>query len=268
MTEAIVRNVISEDDFSFLYGFSIFETFLINKKSKVFLLEKHVERLYNSILFFKLEISYNREELFSFILNQIEAEHLCDCILRVTVSAGNKIKGIKPEFYFTTRENPYTLEKFSIGSKIKVSETKKSESSILLKHKTSNYLENYYILLNAIQDGFDDAILLNSLHFITETTKCNLFFVKENILYTPDLSGGVLPGIIRSFIIDLAKKKHIICQEGFYTVDDLYHSDEIFITNSVIGIRHVAVIEEKIINNGLEGNITKSLKKELNLKLL
>lgn len=257
------EDVIPKDDFAFLYGFSIFETFLVDKNSNIFLLEKHIERLLNSISFFKIEYNLNKEDLIKLIFKYISENKLCNVILRVTVSAGNKTKGIPPNIYLTQRKNTYTKEQINTGCKLHISDIRKSETSILLKHKTSNYLENFWILQNAINDGYDDAILLNSLNFITETTKCNLFFVKDNILYTPDINAGLLPGILRSFIIDTAKKKNITLNEGTFTVDELVSADEIFVTNSVIGIMHVTSIENKMINNANQGIMCKMFKGEI-----
>ena len=166
----------------------------------MFLVEKHIQRLQNSLSFFNIKLNFTNNDLINLIYNYINDNKLSNIILRITISAGNSQKNINPGIYFSTRSNPYSTEAIDLGCMLQISEVRKSESSILLNHKTSNYLENYYILQNAKKNGFDDAIILNSVSNITETTKCNLFFIKDNILYTPDIKAGVLPGIIRGWV--------------------------------------------------------------------
>jgi branched-subunit amino acid aminotransferase/4-amino-4-deoxychorismate lyase len=257
-----IDSIIKTEDMGFLYGFSLFETFLINNRSKVFLIEKHIQRLQNSLRFFKIKLSYTDDDFINLIYNYINDNKLSDIILRITISAGNEQKNISPGIHFSIRSNPYSKEVIDLGCMLQISEVRKSESSILLRHKTSNYLENYYLLQNAKNNGFDDSIILNSVSHITETTKCNLFFIKDNILYTPDIKAGVLPGIIRNWVIEKANQKKISCFEGFYTKEDLFLADEIFITNSAIGIMYVKKIEEKLINIGQAGELTSLFKKE------
>lgn len=257
------KNYVTSEDMGFLYGFSLFETFYVNKNSKVFLLEKHIDRLLNSLLYFNIQISFSKEEFINFICKYIKENKLSNNILRLTVSAGNKQKGIAPEIHFSVRSNPYTTELIDAGCKLQISNVRKSESSILLKHKTSNYLENYYLLQKAINNNFDDCLLLNSLSKITETTKCNIFFVKNKVLHTPDIEAGVLPGIIRNWVMKTSKQFQISSEEGFYNIENLYLADEIFITNSALGIMHVKTIEAQLINNGEAGEMTTLFKKEL-----
>lgn len=186
-----------------------------------------------------------------------------DEIGRITLSAGNKNKGILPTLSFSFRKNNYTFEKIEKGCNLHLSEVKKSENSIILRHKTSNYLENYFLLQTAIGNGFDDVLFTNSKGQITETSKCNIFFVKNGTLYTPNLSCGLLHGIIRSWLIDRANACGIKCIIGNFNTENLLDADEVFLTNSAMGIMHTRSIDKKIIGLGNAGEITKLFKEKL-----
>ena len=160
----------------------------------------------------------------------------------MTISFGDAAE-IKPSVHFSCRENSNSGSS-DHGYRLHVSKTIRNETSILSAHKTGNYAENYLALKAAASLGYDDALFLNSKQNIAETTKCNLFFVKNAILYTPDLSCGILPGVVREFVIQRAKALGIAVNEGKFTLGNLAEAQEVFVTNSVIGIRRVSVIEE------------------------
>ncbi len=246
---------ISTSDMGFLYGFSLFETFLVNENGNVFLLEKHIERMHSSAVYFGIDFPI---DIIDVIKKYIIEQNIKNKIVRITLTAGNKQKNIKPSIVFTNRENIYTQENIANGCKLKLSEVRKSESSIIIKHKTGNYAENYFLLLEAIENGFDDVFFLNSKDEITETSKCNIFFVKNDTLFTPNISCGLLPGIIRQWVIENSQK----CVEGNFNLGDLLNADEIFVCNSAMGIMHVSSIDKK---SFVLGRITKLLQLEYNL---
>lgn len=102
---------------------------------------------------------------------------------------------------------------------------------------------------------------------VTESSKCNIFFVKNDTLYTPEISCGLLPGIIRAWIIKSTNRYGLKCIEGDFNIDDLLYSDEVFVCNSAMGIMHVKTIDGRIIGLGNIGEITKLLQKELFLNM-
>lgn len=151
---------------------------------------------------------------------------------------------------------------------MRVSKTIRNETSLLSAHKTGNYAENYLALKAAVSRKYDDALFLNSKLNIAETTKCNLFFVKNEVLYTPDLSCGILPGVVREFVIQRAKALGVAVCEGKFTLENLAEAEEVFVTNSVVGIRRVSVIEESAdhiwFKEKMAGRITAMIQKEYN----
>jgi len=229
---------ISTSDMGFLYGFSLFETFLVNENGNVFLLDKHIERMRSSALYFGIDAPKDISEI---IKKYICEQNIKNKIVRVTLTSGNKQKEIKPSIFFSNRENIYTPRKIANGCKLTLSEVRKSESSIIIRHKTGNYAENYFLLQSAIENGFNDVLFLNSKGELTETSKCNLFFVKDDTLFTPNISCGLLPGIIRQWVIENSQK----CVEDSFNLEDLLNADEVFVCNSAMGIMHVNSIDEK-----------------------
>jgi len=248
---------ITTEDMGFLYGFSLFETFLINKNSSVLLIDKHLKRLFNSIKFFNFDIDIKKDEFEFMLIKYINDNYIKNKVMRVSVTCGNKLKNIKPSVIINLRDNPYASnEVYLRGLKLTISECKRNESSHIVRHKTANYLENYLAWQQASQNGFDDAIFLNMKNYITETTKSNFFIVKDEILYTPDNECGILPGIIREWVIEKSKDMGIKCVKGNYVTKMLTESDEVFVTNSVIGIIPVCCIENYFNKDVLPGKIT------------
>ncbi|MFZ5988990.1 MAG: aminotransferase class IV [Bacillota bacterium] len=251
-----VGNTVYTDDFGFLHGFSLFETFLVNRHGGVFLLDNHIDRLFNSMNHFDFKIGFTKEDFKGFVLDYIKDNGIVNRIMRVTVSYGNSLKGINSQVHINLREYCLTPDDYKKGYRLKVSDVRKSEYSYVIRHKTANYIENYLIAQKALKDGFQDAILLNSKENITETTRCNLFSVKGSIIYTPAVKCGLLPGIIRDWVIEKAKDSKIQVLEGEYHIHDLLEADEVFVTNSVIGIMGVYGIEDKTFKQRCKKSIT------------
>jgi branched-subunit amino acid aminotransferase/4-amino-4-deoxychorismate lyase len=169
---------------------------------------------------------------------------------------------------YTTRNFDYSQELISKGAKLCISDVKKSKSSIVIRHKTSNYLENLIVLQKAKEESYDDAIFLNEQGFVTETTKANIFGVIDNNIITPKLECGLLPGIIREWVINNSFQFGCGCVEDEITQDRLKNFEEVFITNSIFGAMHVWKIDEKIINKEKCGKITHEINKFLHKKIL
>ncbi|MCX7923714.1 MAG: aminotransferase class IV [Clostridia bacterium] len=248
---------IPVDDMGFSFGFNLFETFLVSNSGKVFLLDRHIDRLFDSIKFFEFDIDFGKDELSSVIVSYIEQNKVRDKILRVSVTAGNKMKGLKSAVAITCRNNTYKPEDYVKGCRLTMAGFGKNEESPIVSHKTGNYLENYLALKQANSNGYDDALFLNTEGFISETAKCNLFFVKDNILYTPDVSCGLLPGVVRQWVIESSESMGIQCLQGNYATEPLVNADEVFVTNSAVGIMHVSSVDECSIKDGTVGKITK-----------
>ena len=231
---------LKSDDWGILYGFGLFETFLVNYQGTIFLLEEHLSRLLSSARFFKIPVVTEPDQLKEMIAGYLNEQQLWGKIVRLTLLAGNQQSA--PSWHFSWRDSLYDQESYQRGFKISVSPIRKSSSSILLAHKTNNYLENFWLSQRALQNGTDDLLFLNTENWITETTKSNVFFVKKGIIYTPQLDLGLLPGIMRGWVLREAARLGLQVVEGLYSLDEILNADEIFLTNSAFGVMPVTEI--------------------------
>ena len=187
---------LSINSMSLNYGFSLFETVkLFNSKGQM--LNEHINRLNNSLKC--LNIDHKLE------INSIKAsiEELI-CALEVENGA-IKIMVVEDEGSFNTlisySARIYKEKLYRLGYKITLSSFKSNESAPLTYHKTSNYGHNILALRDARTRGFDEAIFENSKGFISEGSLSNIFLVKDNIVYTPNIESGILNGLMRSLLI-------------------------------------------------------------------
>lgn len=238
------KDTVSINDMAVQYGFSVFETFLIDGSNNIFLLDKHIDRLYRSMDFFGFHFSYEKKDMIDFIKNYVSENSIKGKVLRITVTYGNKSKDIESSVIVNYRENQYTNKNYEDGLKLYVSNNKTNENSNIVFHKTSNYLENLLIGKKAKDDGYDDAVLLNSKARVAETTRSNIFYVSRGILYTPSMDCGILPGITREWVIEECNRIGLKCQEDEFTLNTLLNADEVFLTNSIMGIMPVNSINE------------------------
>lgn len=255
---------ISVYDMGFLYGFSLFETFLVNGDGSVFLLEEHIDRLYDSCTFFNFKIGVNKSELVKSICEHINSNNISKEVLRLTVTFGNKDKNIEPSFVFTRRKG-YTDDIYTKGLKLHVSKCIRNGNSLIIRHKTGNYLENFLVGRQASAEGYDDAVILNVSNEITETTKSNIFFYANGKIYTPAIDCGLLPGITRNWVIEELTAGGVSVVEGRYSMDELMKSEEVFVSNSVMGIAPVCLVNwndgNKAFKNGcISGMLIKKYK--------
>ena len=255
------RQYIDADDFAVQFGLSLFETFLVGIGCRIFLLERHVDRLYRSLDHFNIDLAIRKDEFRQSVENYVRVNALERKVLRVAVTAGNRYKGIMPSILFSERDNPYCDESYKRGISLMIADFRRNETSPLVMHKTGNYLENLTAYGTARDKGCDDALFLNSRSEITETTKSNIFFVSKGTLHTPALDCGLLPGIIRGWVIEKAASIGISCAEGRYSLDELLDSDEVFATNSVMGVMPVACVNGHKKSATGENSVTRALMK-------
>lgn len=241
MVEFSFSNVPPYDDYAFLYGFSLFETFLVSNSGNVFLIDHHINRLFKSIEFFELECTFNKNDLLSSILRYIQEENIKNKILRLSVTFGNPTKNITSKAVLSIRDYNASPEHYNII----VSDIPRNEKSFIVHHKTSNYLENFLQAKEAAKKGYDDILFLNTAHQVCETSKCNIFMVSDNTLYTPKIECGILPGIIRNWVIRNIETFGYKLFEGSFDIDFLLSCSEAFMTNSVIGIIPIKSINYK-----------------------
>lgn len=137
-----------------------------------------------------------------------------------------------------------------------MSSLRQSSGSLFSRVKSTNRLLYEISFQQAKQKGFDEAIILNERGYITEASRSNVFFAKDNNLFTPSLDCGCLEGVTRKIIFEQAKKHKINISEGKFTLFDLYEADEAFLSNSLMGVMPLAQAEDRVVNNGKAGELT------------
>ena len=204
-------------DECFQFGLGAFETIGIEKGTPI-LLEKHLKRLERAADFQK-----KRPEV------QKEFDGLEHCALKLMLTKENAV--------YSLRANHYTPENYEKGFIMDVSKVKRNETSPLVYHKTMNYGDCILEKRNATAAGMDERLFLNTKKQISEGTVSNVFFVRKGVIYTPKVSCGLLPGILREYLCDTEE-----VEETYIYVQDLKWYEECFVTNSLMGIMPVRQI--------------------------
>lgn len=232
-------------DGGFYFAQGVFETILI-KKEAIFL-EEHINRLNKSIDIMNLGEHIDTK----FIKNFIKEEKLKNIVLKIVVTEKNIV--------FSTREIKYSKEDYENGFKIKLSSVLRNPTSRMTYIKSLSYNENLYEYNKANKEGFNEVVFLNIYDNIAEGATSNIFIIKDKKIYTPMISDGILPGVVRNWVIENFK----VCEKHL-NKKDLYSADEVFITNSVLGIMKVVQFEEKKYNTNVVEKIRSEYEQFIN----
>jgi len=218
----------------------VFETFLVMENGTVFMLNEHLKRMKKSITELELGETPDMEKVGGQILELADKDEYRDRVLRLEYASDPEGH---PNLSVHVREKS-EIARSDRPLRLIVSEARRNPKSHIVSHKTGNYLENRIALKKAGKLGFDDALFLNVDRLIAETTSSNIFIVRDQTLITPNEESGILPGIVRSWVIENARRKGIVVLVMPCDVEELRDADEVFVTNSVIGIRSVSEIVE------------------------
>lgn len=227
---ASIENPILSVDDGFNFGLSFFETFYISKY--IVFLDEHLTRINSSLIQFNIPIHIDRQ----LILDLVSYYDLKDIALKLQVSEKNIIA--------STRPITYTPPYYEKGASLMTSPIIRSSHSELVRHKSGNYGDSILALRKAHDLGFDDYLFYNELGHITETSIANIFILKDNQLYTPSLSDGLLPGVVRYYIL----KKFPVIQSSL-TKEFLLNCDGAFMTNSLVGLVKIHSIDSHVLPN-------------------
>ncbi len=250
-------------DYGFLYGYGLFET-MRAYGGTVFRLDSHLARLKKSAD--RLGIAVEAAELSNAVKGTLLKNRLKDARIRLTVSIGEG--GMVPDPSSCTKTTvlvaaaryvPYPPEVYRKGFRLIVSSIRRNSQSPLPCMKTANYLENMLARQEAKAAGVDDALLLNEKGQIAEASASNFFLVSGNTLKTPPPESGILPGITRDVILELAKQLGVKAIEADSHMEELSTADESFLTNSIIEVMPVISIDRRTVGSGKPGTITVKL---------
>jgi branched-chain amino acid aminotransferase len=261
---------ISVFDHGFLYGHGLFET-MRAYHGTIFLLQRHLKRLLSSAAVIGLEARLADVDLGKACSDTLKANGLEDARLRLTVSRGevDSFPGssidINPTVLVTARSySPLPAQIYGNGFKVGVSSFRRYSQSPLSRLKSTNYLINLLARMESKAAGLDESLLLNEHGFLTEGSISNVFFITDSRLVTPPLESGILLGITREVVMELAGNLRINATEEKVRLKDLGYFDEAFLTNSVMEIMPLVEVREddgKIITigSGRPGGLTKKL---------
>lgn len=262
---------ISVFDHGFLYGDGIFET-MRAYDGVIFMFDEHLNRLFRSAAFISLDIGRSISDIKIAIYETLMANSLSNAYVRLSISRGYGPIGIDPDlckentFVIITNEfksypNAYYLE----GIDTIISSVRRNPPEALNPQiKSLNFLNNILAKIEAKKMQAMEAIMLNMDGFIAEGTISNIFFAKDEILYTPSINCSILDGITRGVVINLAKRNGIKIIEGQFRLEELFNASETFLTNSSMELMPVRKVNDKKYSVGKIYNfLHKEYKKEV-----
>jgi len=257
---------ISIFDRGFLYGDGLFET-MRSYEGRVFRMDAHLERLYSSMKTLKIRQRISAKELERAVYDLLSVNNLMDASVRLNVTRGisrNRAFSIsknEPSNVIITSRPfvPRPASFYEKGIKINISRYIRSGRTFVSNVKVPNYLQSIIARNEAMPKGFFETIYLNEDGDITDGSVSNIFMVKGDMLATPSIDCGVLPGITRGTVLKLASFAGLPVSEGRFDPSYLKNADEVFITNSLIEIIPVTKVDDKEIAGGGIGCSTKRL---------
>lgn len=260
---------ISVFDHGLLYGDGVFEG-IRAYNSRVFKLDEHLERLYNSARAIMLKIPLTMKEMREAVLMTIRANGLNNAYIRLVVTRGKGDLGLDPKkcpkptvFIIVHKITLYPKELYYKGMEVVTVPTIRNlVSAIDPQIKSLNYLNNVLAKIEANLAGMPEAIMLSKDGYVVECTGDNIFVVKKGALITPPTYLGVLAGITRNTVLELAEKLKIEAKEDVFTRYTLYTADECFLTGTAAEIIPVVKIDDRVIGDGMPGKLSLKLMKE------
>ena len=254
---------VSVFDHGLLYGDGIFEGIRFYN-GRVFRLEEHLSRLWDSARSICLEIPMSRKEMTEAVLETIRQNRLRDGYIRLVVTRGVGNLGLNPE----QCKNPsviiiaatialYHEDFYRKGlSIVTVATRRTSPASLNPAVKSLNYLNNVMARIEANLASADEALMLNDEGNIAECTADNVFVVKHGQIFTPPITAGALRGITRSLVFEIGAELGVKVVEANITRHDVFVADECFLTGTAAEIVPVAKVDGRSIGNGKPGSLT------------
>jgi branched-chain amino acid aminotransferase len=260
---------VSVFDHGLLYGDGVFEGIRVYD-GRVFELDAHIKRLYESAKAIRLTIALSQSELIGAVREAVEANSITDGYVRLVVTRGVGTLGLNPFicensciYIIADAIQLYPKELYEKGMKVISATTVRNHPlAIPPQAKTMNYLNNILAKIEALDNNVPEAIMYNHEGYVAEASGDNVLIVKNGIIYTPPAEAGALPGITRDIVIKLAKEENIQVVEKNLTRFDLYVCDEFFLTGTAAEVIGIVEVDGRIIGDGKPGRITSLLRKK------
>jgi len=256
------------------YGSSVFEgirCYENDDKAAIFRVKEHVKRLFESGKIYKMEIPFTQEEIVEAIKETISINNIKECYIRPVSYRGYGSLGVNPSSSpINTAIAVWSWGKYlgeealENGVDVGVSSWAKMAPNTLpsLSKAGANYMNAQLAKLEAVENNYDECIMLDTRGFIGEGSGENIFIIKDDIIYTPSISSGILKGITRESVITLSKDLGYEIIEDTLPRELLYLADEIFFTGTAAEISPIRTVDKITIGSGKRGPITKDIQKE------
>ncbi|TYL09535.1 Branched-chain-amino-acid aminotransferase [Moorella thermoacetica] len=257
---------LSVFDHGVLYGDGIFEG-IRAYDGRVFRLKEHIDRLYDSARHINLDPGLSKEEMTRVVLETCRRNNLRDAYIRLVVTRGKGDLGLDPRkcprpsiFCIAAAIELYPAELYEKGLELVTLGTRRNSPDALdPRIKSLNYLNNIIAKMEATRAGAPEGLFLNKEGYVAEATGDNIFIVKNGQLITPPPFVGLLEGITRNAVMELAAKAGIPVYEKVFTRHDVYVADECFLTGTAAEAIPVVKVDGRPIGNGQPGPITRDL---------
>jgi branched-chain amino acid aminotransferase len=257
---------VSVFDHGLLYGDGVFEGMRVYG-GKTFKLREHIDRLYDSAKAILLEVPISKQEMFAVTEEGVRRSELKEAYLRHVVTRGVGDLGLDPRkcpkasvvIIFDTI-NLWPPERYEAGLSVVTAGTPISHrESISPRVKSLNYLCHIMAKVEATNAGADEVIMLDAAGHVAEASGMNLFVVKQDLLYTPAVYSGILKGVTRDVVIEIASEAGHRVVETILNRYDLYTADEAFFTGTAAEIAPIRSLDGRIIGSGKTGPVTRDL---------
>jgi branched-chain amino acid aminotransferase len=218
----------------------------------IFRLEEHTERLFNSAKILRMHIPFNQKEIMEVQRDVVRANNLESCYIRPLVWIGDKRLGVSPKgntihlMVAAWAWGAYLGEEgLKQGIRVKTSSFTRHHVNITMTQAkaVSNYTNSILANMEVTDEGYDEALLLDSSGFVSEGAGENIFVVKNGVIYTPDLSAGALSGITRNTVFHIAQDLGIEVVQKRITRDEVYISDEAFFTGTAAEVTPIRELD-------------------------
>ena len=257
---------VSVFDHGLLYGDGVFEG-IRSYNGRVFKLDKHLERLYDSAKSIMLQIPISIETMKETVLETLRRNRLTEAYIRLIITRGVGDLGLDPDkcpkpsiIIIADKIVLYPQKFYEDGLEIVTASVRRNYAeAINPRIKSLNYLNNILAKIEGKQAGAEEVLMLNAEGYVVECTGDNIFWIKNETLVTPPVHIGILEGVTRNSVINLAQDAGIHVEERVFTRHDLYIADECFLTGTAAEVIPVVKIDRRAIGDGQPGKITQRL---------
>ena len=253
------------------YGMSVFEgvrAYDTGRGTAIFRLEDHTRRLFNSAHIFQMEVPYDEATINEAHREVVRVNKLESAYIRPLVYYGSEKMGVSPKgakVHVAIGAWPWGAylgeDGLKKGIRVKISSYTRHHVNVsMVRAKASGHYVNSILANNeAIADGYDEALLLDSSGFVSEGAGENIFVIKDGVIYTPDLSAGALNGITRNTVFHIAKDLGLEIVQKRITRDEVYIADEAFFTGTAAEVTPIRELDRLELGTGSRGPITEKI---------